>query len=235
MTKAVAINGSPRRQDGDTAMLLAPLIQGMKAAGCNVELSYAADLKVKSCSCTNMYCWYKKPGSCCLKDDMNLLYPRLWEADILILATPVYVPLPGEMQNVINRLCPLLEPLLESRDGRTRARFRKDVKIRKILLVSTGGWWEKGNFETVTKIAKELAENSSVEFAGAVIRPHAFLMMQEGKLTDDGASIIEAARKAGEQLVRVGAIGQETLDAISRPLIPESDLRDVYNSLLPRQ
>jgi len=235
MSKAVAINGSPRKQQGDTAMLLAPLIQGMKGAGCDVELSYAADLKVRSCNCPNMYCWYKKPGSCCLKDDMNLLYPRLWEADILILATPVYVPLPGEMQNVINRLCPLLEPLLETRDGRTRARFRKDVKIRKISLVSTGGWWEKGNFDTVVRIAKELAEDASVEFAGAVIRPHAFLMKQEGKLTSDGEVIIEATRKAGEQLVRNGAIGQETLEAISRPLIPESKLRDVYNSLIPKQ
>ncbi len=235
MTKAVAINGSPRRKDGDTAMLLAPLIQGMKDAGCEVELSYAADLKVRSCNCPNMYCWYKKPGSCCLKDDMDLLYPRLWEADILILATPVYVPLPGEMQNVINRLCPLMEPLLEFREGRTRARFRKDVKIRKILLLSTGGWWEKGNFDTVARIAKELAEDASVEFAGAVIRPHAFLMKQEGKLTNEGVTIIEAARKAGEQLVRNGAISQETLDAISRPLIPESELRDMYNSSIPKQ
>ena len=235
MTKAVAINGSPRRKDGDTAMLLAPLIQGMKDAGCDVELWHAADLKVKSCSCTNMYCWYKQPGSCCLKDDMNLLYPRLWEADTLILATPVYVPLPGEMQNVINRLCPLMEPLLEFREGRTRARFRKDVKIRKILLVSTGGWWEKGNFDTVVRIAKELAEDASVEFAGAVIRPHAFLMKQEGKLTSEGVTIIEAARKAGEELIQNGTISQDTLDTISRPLIPESELRNMYNSLIPRE
>jgi multimeric flavodoxin WrbA len=177
-----------------------------------------------------MYCWYKKPGSCCLKDDMNSLYPRLREAEILILATPVYVPLPGEMQNIINRLCPLLKPLLETRQNRTRARFHEDVNIRKILLVSTGGWWEKGNFETVIKIAEELAENASVEFAGPVIRPHAFLMKSEGKLTGDGEIIIEAARKAGEELARNGRIGQETLEAISRPLIPEAELRLMYNA-----
>ncbi|MCX6832244.1 MAG: flavodoxin family protein [candidate division Zixibacteria bacterium] len=235
MSRAVAINGSPRRQHGDTAMLLAPLMQGMIDAGCDVELSYAVDLKVKSCNCANMYCWYKKPGNCCLKDDMNLLYPRLWDADILILATPVYIPLPGEMQNIINRLCPLLEPLLETRGGRTRARFRKDVKIRKILLVSTGGWWEKGNFETVVTIARELAEDASVEFAGAVIRPHAFLMKQKGKLTSEGEIVVEATRRAGEELVQNGAISQETLDTISRPLIPESELRGVYNRLIPQQ
>jgi len=235
MTKAVAINGSPRKQAGDTAMLLTPFIQGMKDAGCDVDLFYAAELKVKSCNCPNMYCWYKKPGNCCLKDDMDLLYPPLREAEILILATPVYVPLPGEMQNVINRLCPLMEPLLEFRDDRTRARFRKDVKISKILLVSTGGWWEKGNFDTVTRIVRELAEDASAQFAGAVIRPHAFMMKQDGKLTSDGEAIIAAAKKAGKELVQDGAINHETLDTISRPLIPESELRNIYNSLIPQQ
>jgi multimeric flavodoxin WrbA len=229
MSKAVAINGSPHRQNGNTAVLLAPLVQGMKDAGCDVELFYARDLKVRSCNCSNMYCWYKKPGSCCIEDDMSLLYPRLREAEILILATPVYIPLPGEMQNVINRLCPLIVPLIETRDGRTRARLREDVQIRKFLLVSTGGWWEKGNFGTVTRIAEELAETASVEFAGAVIRPHADLMKKEDKFTKDGEIVIEAARKAGRELVQNGTISQETLEAIRRPLISEEELRNMYN------
>ncbi|MCJ7458392.1 MAG: flavodoxin family protein [candidate division Zixibacteria bacterium] len=232
MSKAVAINGSPRKQKGNTAMLLTPLIQGMKDAGCDVELFYARDLKVRSCNCSNMYCWYQKPGTCCLKDDMDSLYPRLREAEILILATPVYIPLPGEMQNIINRLCPLIKPLLETRQGRTHARFHADVKIRKILLVSTGGWWEKGNFGTVVRIAEELAEDASVEFAGAVIRPHAFLMKKEGKLTREGEAVVEAARKAGEELVQNGAISQETFEAISRPLISEEELGRIYNDLI---
>ena len=81
---------------------------------------------------------------------------------------PVYIPLPGAMQNVINRLCPLIEPRLEFRQGRTRARFRDDVNIRKIVLVSTGGWWEKENFDTVVRIVEELAEAASVEFGGSI-------------------------------------------------------------------
>jgi len=230
MRKAVAINGSPHKQSGNTAMILSPLIQGMKNAGYDVDLFYAHDLKVKDCDCTSMYCWYKKPGSCYIKDDMNLLYSLSRDAEILILATPVYVPLPGDMQNIINRLCPLIKPLLETRNERTRARFHEDVKIRKILLVSTGGWWEKGNFGTVVKIIEEFAENASVEFAGAVIRPHAFLMKKDGKLTKDGEIVIEAARKAGEELVKQGTISQETFEAISRPLISEEALKQMHNS-----
>jgi len=232
MSRAVAINGSPQMEKGYTAMVLTPFIQGMIDAGSDVELFYASRLKLNPCACGEMYCWYKKPGECCIKDDMQLLYPKLKEADILILATPVYVPLPGGMQDIINRLMPLIKPFLEIREGRARARFHEEVGIRKIVLVSTGGWWEKGNFGTVVRIAEELAEDASVEFAGAVLRPHAFLMKEQGQLTEQGEVVLNAARGAGYELVNDGVMSEETLEAISRPLISEDKLTRIYNQMM---
>ncbi len=230
--KVIAINGSPRMEKGYTALILTPFIQGMMDAGAEVELFYPRRLKVKPCTCGEMYCWYRKAGECCIKDDMQLLYPQLREADILILATPVYIPLPGEMQNFINRLCPLIDPILENREGRTRARFRKQVKIRKIVLVSTGGWWEKANFETVVRITEELAKVASVEFAGAVLRPHAFLMKEKGEVTKDGEAVLNRVKRAGYELIKEGRMNKDTLEAISRPLISEEELRRLYNDEL---
>jgi multimeric flavodoxin WrbA len=163
---------------------------------------------------------------------MQQLYPKLKEADILVLATPVYIPLPGDMQNLINRLCPLIVPLLEFREGRTRAKFREDVGIQRIALVSTSGWWEKGNFDTVIRIVDELAEDASVQFAGSVLRPHAFLLKKENKLTQEGEVVLQAVRRAGIELVNTGMMSEETLDAVSQPLISEEGLRKWYNKAL---
>ena len=135
----------------------------------------------------------------------------------------------GEMQNFINRLCPLIDPILENREGRTRVRFHKQVKIRKIVLVSAGGWWEKANFETVVRITEELAKDASVEFAGAVLRPHALLMKEKGKLTKDGEAVLNALKKAGYELIKKERMNKETLEAISRPLVSEEELRRRYN------
>ncbi|MFP3897707.1 MAG: flavodoxin family protein [Dehalococcoidia bacterium] len=223
MSKAVAINGSPRMERGCTAMVLGPFLEGMGDAGCDAELFYASRLKVKPCACGRMYCWTEAPGECCIKDNMQRLYPRLREAEILVLATPVYIPLPGDMQNLINRLCPLLDPVLEFREGRTRAMFRKDVRIRTIGLVSTGGWWEKENLATVARIAEELAADAGVKFAGAVLRPHASRMRREGELTPDGKAVLDAVQRAGHELVRDGTMSEGTLDETSRPLISRED------------
>lgn len=226
----VAINGSPRMEKGNTAALLGAFLEGMAEAEADVELFYATRLKAKPCACGVMHCWYQKPGECCLKDGMQPLYAALKAAEVLVLATPVYIPLPGEMQNVLNRLCPLLEPFLEWREGRTRARLRQGVLIRKIALVATCDWWELGNFDRVVCIARELAEDASIEFAGAVLRPHASLMKREGEFTPEGKAVLAAAHRAGYELVTEGKMCAETLEAVSRPLISEHDLRALYNA-----
>ena len=225
MTKVLAINGSARMEKGYTKKLLNAFLEGMKEAGASIELVYAKRLKIRPCL-GDFQCWFEKVGECIQTDDMQDLYVKLRESDILILAIPVYLPLPGEMQNLLNRLMPIVEPVLEFRDGRTRARFHDDVRISKIVLVSVGGWWEKGNFDTVSRIAEEIAKDVGVEFSGAVIRPHAFLMDRE---KDKAEEVLDATRRAGAQLVREGRMSAETLDLVSQPLISEEELRDEYN------
>ena len=221
MPKVLVINGSPFMAKGNTAKVLTPFIEGMKQAGASVELVYAKRLKVKPCTGT-FYCWDENPGQCIIHDDMQSLYTILREAETLVLATPVYIPLPGEMQNVINRLCPLIEPKLDRIQGRTRAKFRTDVKIKRIALVATSGWWEKGNFGTVLRIVKELARDASVEFAGAALRPHASLMAEN---PEKAVKIYETCHQAGFQLVKTGKIPEDLSRIIGRPLISEKKIR----------
>ena len=159
---------------------------------------------------------------------MEKLYPKFREADILVLAIPIYFPLPGEIQNLLNRLMPLLEPILEFRDGRTRARFHDNVKISKIVLVSTGGWWEKENMSILVDFVDHMAKDASVEFSGAVLRPHALLMDKYKEKADE---ILGAAKNAGRQLIKEGKMSNDTLEVISQPIISEKDLRERYNEM----
>ncbi len=219
MTKAVAINGSPRMEKGSTALILNPFIQGMQYGGCSVELFFASKLKVLPCECGTFRCWRATPGECIYRDNMSLLIPELKISEILVIATPVYSPLPGDMQNILNRMVPLLVPELFWRDGRTRARFRDGIAIRKIVLLAVGGWWETENMDRLVNIIREFAETASVEYAGAVLRPHAGYMKKEGVLTGVGKSVVQSVKQAGFELVHNGKMEEETLMKISRPLM----------------
>jgi multimeric flavodoxin WrbA len=217
MTRVVAVNGSPNMEKGLTELILRPFLEGMTEAGAEVDVFYAKRLDIKPCKGA-LYCWDANPGKCHIKDDMQSIYPVLKRADILVLATPVYIPLPGEMQNFVNRLVPLLDPILRRRNGRTRARFRSDVRIRKIVLLSTCGWYEKGNFGTVVRIVKELASDASVQFVGALVRPHASILARGGPKVD---KVIKAAKKYGHELVTTGKISKRLIEEVGTPLVSE--------------
>ena len=233
MVKVFVVNGSPDKAKGTTAMVLMPFLAGMEKAGAKIDLVYSRDLDITPCT-GEMHCWYRKPGKCIHQDVMQEIYPRVKAADVLIIATPVYIPIPGEMQNFINRLCPLILPRLEMVGPRTRARFHEDVNIKNVLLVSTGGWWEKSNFETVTMIAEELALNGGVEFSGALIRPHAFLLKDENGFTKEGQAIIELLEETGFEYAASGKISLERFEAISRPLISHKGMIEMYNEWIKR-
>jgi len=221
MTRVVAVNGSPKMEKGYTELILRPFIEGMREAGAEIDLFYLKRLEIKPCK-GEFHCWNTKPGECMIKDDMQTVIAALKRADILVLATPVYIPLPGEMQNFLNRLCPLVDPVLTTRNGRTRARLHPDFNIKKIVLVSSSGWWEMGNFGTVLRIAKELAEDISVEFAGALLRPHSSALTKKGPRTD---KVLDSAKKAGLELVASGRMRRNLLAAVAKPLMSEKAWR----------
>jgi multimeric flavodoxin WrbA len=221
LSKVLAINGSPNMEKGNTARVLNPFLEGIKEAGASVEMCYVTQFNIKPCT-AEFYCWNDDPGNCYIDDDMQILYPKLRDAEILVLATPVYIPLPSEVQDLLNRLCPLLEPLLVWRGGRTRAKFHDNVNISKIVLVASSGWWELENFDTVIRIVKEIAEDASVEFVGPVLRPHSHLLSRDN---EKSRQVLDALKEAGHSLIEKGCIPLDILEAISQPLISEEEYR----------
>ena len=227
--KVLAFNSSPRMDKGNTALILNPFLDGMRQAGAEVELFYTKKLKINPCQgCFT--CWLKTPGVCFQKDDMQMLHPKLQEADVLVLATPLYVDgMNGPMKNLLDRIIPSAQPFFELRDGHCRHPMRDGYRLGKVALVSNSGFWEMDNFDPLLVHVKAICSNLGGEFAGALLRPNGESlkpMMEVGLSVDD---IFQAARQAGRQLVEEGRMSQETLDVVSRELMPLDKTVHVVN------
>jgi multimeric flavodoxin WrbA len=86
MTKILGVMGSPRRK-GNTHILLSRILDGAKAWGADTELLFLGDLDIRECDGCHS-CW--KGRHCSKKDDMNAIFPKIIESDIIIFGTPVY-------------------------------------------------------------------------------------------------------------------------------------------------
>lgn len=84
--KVLCIAGSPRHK-GNTYLLLEKAVEGANQEGAQTELIKIADLKISPCrecgGCDNT-------GKCVVDDDMQIIYPKLVDADLIILASPIF-------------------------------------------------------------------------------------------------------------------------------------------------
>jgi multimeric flavodoxin WrbA len=155
---------------------------------------------------------------------MQMLLPKLAQAEIWVLATPIYLDrVNGPMKNLLDRTIPLRQPFVELRDDHCRHAAREgNKKGGQLVLVSNCGFWEMDNFDPALVHMKAVSNNGGVEFAGALLRPHGPAlrgMMAMSMLVND---IFEAAKEAGRQLVEDGRMSPEILKVVSRELLPRA-------------
>ena len=218
--KAIAINGSPKMDGGNTALVLNPFLEGMKEAGAEVEVLHTKRLNINPCQ-GDYICWLKTPGKCIQEDDMEMVLPKLAGADVWVFATPVYVDgMSGPMKNFIDRMFPLVEPFYVLRDNHCRHPRREGTKTGQVVLVSNCGLWEMDNFDPLLAHMKAMCKNFDREFAGALLRPHGTSIRRLIQGSFPINDIFNAAKDAGRQLVADGRMSPETLKTVSRELLP---------------
>ena len=83
--KIVGICGSPRK--GNSELLLREALQAAERAGAETELILLREKKIEHCDgCLEC----DETGECRIKDDMQEIYPKLIDANAIMIATPNY-------------------------------------------------------------------------------------------------------------------------------------------------
>ncbi len=107
--KILILNGSPRPK-GSTAAMVAAYAGGARVAGHEVTVINVCKKKIGGCLACE-YCHTKGDGKCVQQDDMQEVYPLMEEAEMLVLASPVYYhSFTGQLQCAINRIYALEKP-----------------------------------------------------------------------------------------------------------------------------
>lgn len=86
MKKILGVVGSPRR-NGNTHVLVSRILEGAKKEGAAAEILLLNDLTIAECDGCHS-CWEGK--GCSKNDDMNNIYQKIIESDVIVFGTPVY-------------------------------------------------------------------------------------------------------------------------------------------------
>ena len=104
MAKKVLILSASPRKGGNSDLLCDQFAKGAEEAGHQVEKIRVQEKKIAPC----LACYgCRNTGVCVQKDDMAAILDKLVEADVLVLATPVYFySMDGQLKTLIDRTCP---------------------------------------------------------------------------------------------------------------------------------
>ena len=100
--RILVLNGSPR-PNGNTKGMVEAFREGAVTIGNQVDVVDVCRLKIGGCLACE-YCHTKGHGSCVQKDDMQEVYALLKEAEMLVIASPIYYHgISGQLKCVIDR------------------------------------------------------------------------------------------------------------------------------------
>ena len=107
--KILVLNGSPR-PNGNTAAMVASFAEGARESGHDVQIVDVCQKRIAGCLACE-YCHTKGNGKCVQQDDMQEVYPLLEEAEMIVLASPIYYhSFTGQLKSAINRIYALDKP-----------------------------------------------------------------------------------------------------------------------------
>ena len=106
--KIIVLNGSPRK-NGNTSALVKAFREGAESAGHSVTEFWLEGMKINGCR--GCCAGGKNPESPCVqKDDMEQIYPAYKEADVVVLASPLYYwTISGQLKCAFDRLFAVAE------------------------------------------------------------------------------------------------------------------------------
>ena len=162
VVKILGLFGSPRR-GGNTELLLEEALKGAEKEGAKVERLYLSDFTITPCKeCHGC----DDTGNCIILDDMEKIYPKLLEADVVILASPIFFyGVTAWAKALIDRSQALWARKYLLKDSS----LGKEGKKRKGFFISVGATKGQKVFEGAILTVKYFFDVLNAEYAGELV------------------------------------------------------------------
>ncbi len=225
--RVVAICGSSRagvpEEKSLTERILENFLEGMNPEHSRIFYPHLMNIAY----CRGCYtCWFKTPGVCATEDDMAEIRAETDNADLIILASPVYVDgFSAQTKVVLDRIIPMFDPLISVDDqGHCRHSLLQSHQP-KAVLISCCGFSELDNFNQIRSHFKAICSNLYWQNGGEILLPASGLAFVPRKYDDKFIAI----QKAGTEMAEDGMISTNTTDFISQEMLNAQEYKDFLN------
>lgn len=188
--KVLGIYGSPRK-GGNSDQLLDRALEGARSAGAEILRVYTRELKMGGCvECGGC----EKTGKCVVEDDMQGVYPLLQEADVIILASPIFFyGVTAQLKALIDRAQAMwAKKMLEKSPEEERVPGRRSG-----YLIAVGATRGKNLFEGAQWTAKYFFDALDMNYGGGIF----FRRLEKKTAVQENPETLQEAFTLGRKAV----------------------------------
>ena len=155
MSKIAILMGSPRK-NGNTEILVKSFLGGVDKEKNSVEIIPVMENKVNSCTGCNA-CFRDSMNRCVQQDDMQEVYEKLSDADVIVIATPIYFyGISSQLKCIIDRL---------------HNPIRNSFKVKELVLLAVCADTIPTAFDSVKTMYLSILSYFSLKNAGIITVP----------------------------------------------------------------
>jgi len=186
---ALGILGSPRI-GGNSDLLLDKALEGAQNAGARTEKIILNELTFSPCQeCAEVI----GDGTCKIEDDLQVIYPKITEADVLILASPIFFgSLSAQTKMMIDRFQCHWRAKVASKNI-------KAANDKSGAFICVEASQKKAFFENARSIVKNFFSTLDAEYKQQLFCPG----IDEKASILNFPDLLEKAQELGQSLVRV--------------------------------
>jgi len=223
--KILTLNGSPRGAESNTLIIAKAFIEGLQS-----ETEINTDIidlsKFHIAPCNGCYgCWKVSPGKCVISDDMEILFQKYIESEIVIWSFPLYFySMPSKIKAFMDRLLPISLPQhCEKGTGHPR---RYDLSLQKHVLISTCGFSViENNYEALIKQFDIIFSDRYVK----ILCPQGELLIIQ-QLMFKTKPYLNMIKQAGKDYIFNGKFSNEIERQLAVPFFPKDQFVEMANN-----
>lgn len=194
--KYLILMGSPRKS-GNTQTLTAPFADELKKAGHEVEEIWLYGKEIHGCEACRV-CQKDWMGfGCKFNDDMQNIFPKVLECDILVLATPIYCwSCTAPMKAALDRLMYGMNKFYGEEKGPSL------WKGKHVAIITTCGYRPEKGADLFEESIKRYCKHSSLIYDGMLAERdlgYKAVFASEEKVTNARAFAAELMRRLNKE------------------------------------
>jgi len=194
--------------------MIQAILKGFESSTSRITNIFLSEKQIGYCKGCHS-CWFKTPGKCVIKDDMEKIIQQLLESDIVILGSPLYFNnISGTLKVFFDRLTSI------GGNPHKNENIKGNKKTTSFIMVSNCGFPHRSQFDVISLWINNVVKMLQVDLIGEFYATNGKILTQpEDDQITRRKNYLEYLTNCGKELLKNGKLSDKLRELSKKEIL----------------